>query len=133
MTVKCSALAKSGKQCRRPALAGKALCLMRDPESVELRREAGRRGGRNRSTQVRAEKELHDALSAQELGAALSLAFFRVLNGQLEPKIGTAAATMAGKILDCRDVAERPRIEALEAQAERFRLAIEGKIREGTL
>ena len=129
---RCQAVAKSGNPCTAVVQPGRPYCLWHDPEADEQRAEIARKGGAARSIQARAAKELREALTADALAAALSVAFMRVLAGKTEPKVGTAAATMAKAILECRDVADRPRIEALEEQAERFKAAIEGTIiREG--
>jgi hypothetical protein len=114
MTVKCSALAKSGKQCRRPALADKTFCLMHDPESLELRREAGRRGGQNRSNRARAQKKLR-AYGAEDIGVLLSATLKDLLDGTLEPNVAVAATTVARGILTA---AERGEVERLLSELE---------------
>jgi hypothetical protein len=125
MTVLCSAIAKSGSRCRRPALAGKQHCLMHDPESAELRREAGRKGGRNRSAKARAAKLIPDAMTAEDLAGWLSLAFTNVLSGRIEPKVATAAAAIAGRLLEAQTAAAQPSIADLEEQVAVLRAMVE--------
>src|SRR5829696_2011348 len=108
---RCQATAKSGSPCTAMTRPGRQWCLWHDPDAQEQRAEIARKGGAARSTKARAEKELMGALTADELGSALSLAFMRVLNGKTDPKIGVAAASMARTILECQERAELPRIE----------------------
>ncbi len=125
MTVLCSAIAKSGSRCRRPALAGKQHCLMHDPESAELRREAGRKGGRNRSAKARAAKLIPDAMTAEDLAGWLSLLFTSVMAGKVEPKIGTAAAAIARTLLEAQTAAAQPSVADLQEQVAVLRALVE--------
>lgn len=125
MSVKCSAITKSGSRCSRPALANKHHCLMHDPESTELRREASRKGGRNRSAQARAQKLLPEVLAPEDLAAWLSNVFKTVMLGKTEPKIGTACATIAKAILEAQQAANQPAIEDLQEQVELLRLMVQ--------
>jgi len=118
MTAKCLAIAKSGNQCRVPALTGKQHCLMHDPSSVEARREAGRKGGKARGNQARAAKLLPLAMAPEELGGWLSLLFKQVMTGRIEPKIATAAAAVARVMMDVRAATElEQRLTELEQRA----------------
>lgn len=125
MSVKCNAITKAGSRCSRPALAGKHHCLMHDPESVELRREASRKGGRNRSAQARAQKLLPEVLEPGDLAAWLSNLFKTVMLGKVEPKVGTACATIAKAILEAQTVAAQPAVEDLQEQLDALRVLIE--------
>jgi len=106
MTVACSAIAKSGSRCRRPALAGKQHCLMHDPGSAGLRLEASKKGGFERSAKARAAKLVPEAMTPAELAGWLSLLFTQVMTGRVEPKIGTACAAIARTLLDVRTTTE---------------------------
>jgi len=118
MAVPCSAIAKSGQQCSRPALAGKRHCLMHDPASVELRRDAGRKGGYARSNAARARKAIPEAMTAEEMAGWLSLVFTRVLTGQTSPKIGAACAQLARTMLVVQETALlEERLAELEERA----------------
>jgi hypothetical protein len=125
MAVVCAAITKAGSRCRRPVLPGKAHCLMHDPESAELRREASRKGGRHRSAKARAAKALPEALTPEELTAWLSQAFKSVLVGRMEPKVGTACATLAKAILEAHTAAAQPALADLHDQLDTLRALIE--------
>jgi hypothetical protein len=98
---------------------------MHDPESAELRREAGRKGGRNRSAKARAAKLIPDAMTAEDLAGWLSLAFTNVLSGRIEPKVATAAAAIAGRLLEAQTAAAQPSIADLEEQVAVLRAMVE--------
>jgi hypothetical protein len=119
MGVTCSAIARSGSRCQRPALAGKQHCLMHDPASAELRREASRKGGKARANAERAKKLIPSAMSPEELGGRLSDVFLKVVDGKLSPKIGTAASTIARALIDVRTAGElEERLAELERRAD---------------
>jgi hypothetical protein len=75
MAVKCSAIARSGSRCSAPVLPGSTFCFLHAPEMAEARREAGRKGGKARSAQTRAAKQIPDAMSAADLAGWLSRLF----------------------------------------------------------
>ena len=118
MATKCCAIAKSGKRCVTPVMAGSAYCWMHDPAAAEARREAARKGGRNRATKARALAAIPEAMSTEELAGWLSLLFKQVMAGRTEPRVGTAAATIARVMIDVREATElEQRIADLEARA----------------
>jgi hypothetical protein len=98
---------------------------MHSPEAAELRREASRKGGRNRSAKARAAAEIPDAMTPEQLGGWLSLAFKRVLTGQLEPRVGTALAAIAKTLLDVETAAAQPSVDDLRDQVATLRAMIE--------
>lgn len=128
MAAKCAAIAKSGSRCSRPALAGKQHCLMHDPDSTELRRQASVKGGYARSAKARALKQIPEAMTAEELAGWLSLVFKKVVAGSMEPKIGSAAAAIAKTIIDVQVVADQPAIAELEEQLRMIRSMVERKV-----
>jgi len=118
MPVKCQAIAKSGKQCDRPALAGRRHCLMHDPESAELRREAGRAGGRNRANAVRAAKAMPAALSSDDLLVRLSQVIDKAEKGEIEPGVVNCISGAARTMNEIRKTTEiERRLEELEQRA----------------
>jgi len=118
MAVKCSAIAKSGSRCDRPALAGGAFCLMHSPDHAEMRREASRKGGRARSNQARAAKAMPAALTGDELLALLSACLRRVEAGTLEAGPANAIAGLAKAITAIRESTDtEARLAELEARA----------------
>jgi hypothetical protein len=118
MPVTCSAIAKSGSRCRRPALAGKQHCLMHDPESAELRLEASRKGGHARSNAARAAKVMPAALTSEELLVTLSRAMDKVEKGELEPGPANAISSLARAMNSIRETTEiERRLSELEQRA----------------
>lgn len=125
MVAKCSAIARSGSRCQSPAMAGQAFCLMHSPDHAEVRREAARKGGRNRSAKARAAASLPDPMTVDELTVWLSVAFKQTLSGRLEPKTATAVATLARAFLEAQQAAAQPTIEDLQEQVEVLRQMIQ--------
>ncbi len=118
MAVTCSAIAKSGSRCRRPALAGKQHCLMHDPESAELRLEASRKGGHARSNAARAAKALPPAMTSDDLLVTLSEAIRKVDRGELEPGPANAISSLARAMNSIRETTEiERRLAELEQRA----------------
>ena len=102
MAAKCAGITRAGKQCPSPPLPGSQWCWMHAPEAAEARREASRKGGRAKSTAERAKKAMPAAMTADELAGWLSVLFKQVVAGKVEPKVGTAAATIAKVLFDVR-------------------------------
>ena len=98
---------------------------MHDPESADARREGSRKGGHARSNRARAAKQIPEAMAPEELVGWLSLLFRNVISGKIEPKIVTAAATIARTILETRDASEKPGLAELEEQVAILRAMIE--------
>jgi hypothetical protein len=114
----CSAIARSGSRCRTPVVAGSSFCYLHAPEMAERRREAAVKGGRNRSAKARALKQIPPAMSAEDLAGWLSLLFTNVMAGRIEPKIGTACATIARTLHEVKHATElEERLQALEQSA----------------
>ena len=112
---KCSAIARSGSRCRAAVLPGRPFCFLHDPLAEPARREGARKGGRARSNAARAKKQIPEALTPEELAGGLSLLFRRLVAGQTEPRVATAAATIAKALLEVRAATEiEERLQALE-------------------
>lgn len=122
--MKCLAIARSGSRCSRPALTGSTYCLMHSPDHAELRREAAAKGGRARSNKARAAAMLPDPMTTDELTGWLSVAFKQTLSGRLDPKVGSAVATLARALLEAQSAAAQPAIADLEEQVEVLRQMI---------
>lgn len=125
MSVKCNAIAKSGSRCSRPALAGSQWCLMHDPASAEVRREAARKGGHARSNKARAAAQVPDAMTPADLAGYLSLMLKKTMVGSLEPKVATAIATLARALLEAQQAAAQPSITELQEQMDALRVMVE--------
>jgi hypothetical protein len=118
MATLCQAIAKSGSRCKNPVLAGKQHCLFHDPDAGELRRAGSRKGGQNRSAKARATKQIPAAMDAETLAGWLSLLFTNVMAGRIEPKIGTACASIARVLHEVKTVTElEQRLSELEQRA----------------
>jgi hypothetical protein len=116
--MKCSAIARSGNRCTTTVVTGSNFCYLHDPALVERRREAARKGGRNRSTKARAAAQIPETMSPADLAGWLSLLFKNVIEGRVEPRIGTAAATIAKVLLEVRTAtALEQRLSELESRA----------------
>ncbi len=116
MPARCAAITRAGSPCPSPPLPASAYCFVHDPAAAEARREASRKGGKARSNQARAHKQIPEALTADELIGYLSGLFRAVIGGRVEPKVGTAAATIARVLVD---VQERVEIEARLTELEK--------------
>jgi len=115
---KCSAIARSGNRCSSSVLPGSAFCFVHCPNAAERRRAASVKGGRARSNAARAAKQTPEAMSAQDLAGWLSVLFRGVLSGRIEPKIGTACATLARTLHEVKHTSElEERLSELEALA----------------
>lgn len=125
MPVICSAITKAGARCTRAPLEGRQHCLMHDPASEQIRREAAAKGGRARSSTARAAKVLPQAMTAQELAGVLSALLRRVVALEMDPKIATAAATLGRAILEAQEAAARPSLTELQAQVDELRVLVE--------
>lgn len=125
MAVICSAITKAGSRCSRAPLPGRQHCLMHDPGSEDVRREASRKGGRARSNTARAAKAIAPAMDAGELAGVLSDLLRRVVAGEADPKMATAAATLGRAILEASEQAAQPALTDLQEQVSALRATIE--------
>jgi hypothetical protein len=105
MATKCQSLNASGEPCQAMPLKGGGYCAWHDPDLAERRKEWSLRGGKGKANSVRARKRLQ-RLDLDEIDAALCTALLDVLRGDLEPGIGTAAASMARTIHAVRTATE---------------------------
>ncbi len=118
MAVRCAAITKGGTRCTSPVLADSTFCWTHDPAAADRRREASKKGGKARSNKARALKQIPPAMSAEDLAGWLSLLFTNVMTGRIEPKIGTACATIARMLHEVKHATElEERIAELEARA----------------
>ncbi len=117
MPSQCIGRNKAGQPCSAQAWKDE-LCRWHHPELEEQRAEARRKGGAARSNRARARKQIPAVMSPDELAGWLSLLFAKVVAGITEPRIGTAAATIARTLLEVREVTDlERRLTALEERA----------------
>jgi hypothetical protein len=116
--VQCAAITRGGNRCGSAVLPESRYCWTHDPAAADRRREASRKGGKARATSERAKKQIPPAMSAEDLAGWLSLLFTNVMAGRIEPKIGTACATIARTLHEVKHTTElEERIAELEARA----------------
>ncbi|HVA88472.1 MAG TPA: hypothetical protein VNL71_01385 [Chloroflexota bacterium] len=111
----CSATRKDGQPCTQAAQPGGAHCWGHRPDLVEKRRESSAKGGANKATAARLGKRMPTTL--RPVLDVLYGALEGVKDGEIEPKQGTALATIATAIARIYEAAEvDSRLTALEAQ-----------------
>jgi hypothetical protein len=114
----CAAITRGGSRCASAVLAGSLYCWTHDPAAADRRREASKKGGKARANAERAKKLIPEAMSAEDLAGWLSLLFTNVMTGRIEPKIGTACATIARTLHEVKHATDlEERIAELEQRA----------------
>jgi len=121
MAARCAAITRKGTPCPSPPLAGSARCWVHDPAAAAARVEASRKGGAARSNAQRAMKQIPTAMTADELAGYLSLLFRGVVAGKVEPKVGTAAATIAKVLFDVKTAVD---VAALAEQVDGLQVLV---------
>jgi len=105
----CTAIRKDGKPCQAVATRS-GLCLAHDPGLEEKRQEARRQGGRNKARIARLGKLVPPRLIA--VYDHLEEALGQVHRGELDPRVATAMASLAGamvRVLTSGEIEERLR------------------------
>jgi hypothetical protein len=89
----CAGIRKDGQPCTITMLADARYCFGHAPDKQQERAEARAKGGRNKRTAVRLKAAMPVRLVPvfEQLEEALS----DVLNGNLDPKVATAAAVVS--------------------------------------
>lgn len=117
MTEKCAATTKAGKPCPSAARAGRAYCLMHDPDAAEERRAAGRKGGHNKSHAARAERRMILA-KPYDVHVVLGTSLRAVFDGDMDPGTAAALATLGrATLLAIEKSTLEKRIAELERRA----------------
>jgi hypothetical protein len=119
MDTHCIATRKNGEPCKGTPLAGRPYCFSHDPDLAERRAEGRAQGGYGKSTSARARKHLRSAsLEASDIHGLLSDALVKVSEGEMEPNVGTALASMAKALVSIHEATMlTERIEELERAA----------------
>ena len=111
----CQATRRDGQPCGATA-QGSGLCFSHDPARAADRADAYRRGGENRSTTARLEKRMTPRLRG--VVRRLEGAMASVEAGTMDPRTGTALATLARALIAAYELAELElRVAALEQGA----------------
>ena len=119
MASQCQGTNRNGAPYSAHVYGGEVWCRWHDPDRAEDRAEWSRKGGQARSNRARAKRRLADqVMSIDDLDALLCSALTKVSEGELEPGIGTAMATIAKTITTIRTTGDlERRLEELERSA----------------
>lgn len=109
----CSAIRKDGTPC--PAFAnGSGLCISHDPARIGLAEASRARGGRGRSNRRRIIVAFEGS-SPRPLIDRVTDALDQVTRGELDPRAGAAASTLAATLLKAIESANiEARVKAIE-------------------
>ena len=119
MVRRCAAKTVSGSPCSATPVRPSGYCYWHDPALSADREAARRRGGSARSNAARAKKELPaGVLSSDQLRGVLGLTIAKVLNGAVEPGVGSSVASLARAYVA---VTEAGAVETLQAQVDELR------------
>lgn len=114
----CSATRRDGQPCQAVATRD-GLCMAHSPALREKAKEARRAGGHNSARAKRLGKLIPPRLVA--LYDTLELALGQVYRGEIDPRVATAMASLAGamvKVLTSGELEQRVRLlEERQAQA----------------
>ena len=111
---RCQAVKKNGQPCSARAVRN-GYCFGHVPDLEATRREARRRGGFATSKSARASKLLPARL--RPVAELLEKALEEVHEGQLDPRVGTAMASLAGALVKVFQTGEmEERLRKLEQQ-----------------
>ncbi len=118
---RCMGTNRDGTSCSGQARPGRSMCAWHDPQLATERAAWRQKGGKSRSNQARARKQLPtNTMTMQEIQGLLGVAFKGVLAGKLAPNVGNATANIARALVSVREASEfEARLTALEAAAER--------------
>ena len=116
--VPCPASRRDGQPCQGAANKS-GFCMAHDPALAERRREAARLGGKGKARAARLGKLVPPRLMA--VYDTLELALGQVYRGEIDPRVATAMASLAGamvKVLTSGELEQRVRLlEDRQAQA----------------
>ncbi len=119
MADRCVGTNKGGQPCSAKPLPGSDRCPWHDPAWAERRKAWSVRGGHNKSNKIRAAKQLPaGVLTTDELRGVLGITIAKVLNGAVEPGVGSAVASLARAYVV---VAEAGAVESLQAEVAELR------------
>ena len=122
MADRCVGTNKSGKACSAKPLPGSDRCPWHDPAWDERRKEWSVRGGHGKSNRARAKKALPaGVLSNDELRGVVGITIAKVLQGTVEPGVGSSVASLARAYVA---VTEAGAVETLQAQVDELRSLI---------
>jgi hypothetical protein len=113
--IRCSAVRKDGQPCGGHAQSSSHYCWAHDPALADPRAAKRAEGGRNKATHRRLDKLTPASL--RPVLTKLYAALDGLEDGSVEPKVGTAMASVASVIVRVHEAAEmEARVTALEAR-----------------
>ena len=120
---RCVATARTGQRCKAWTRTGSEYCLAHDPDSVEVIRAAGRKGGHNRRHPPLKEARYYYLDNEEAIFAVCSETAFRLITGEMDlptAKARNTACETSRKTLELRETrlareAKSDRLDALEA------------------
>ena len=122
MLRRCKAKNSGGSPCSATPVRADGYCWWHSPALAKERDEARRRGGAARSNASRAKKQLPaGVLSNDQLRGVLGVTIAKVLNGAVEPGVGSSVASLARAYVA---VTEAGAVETLQAQVDELRALI---------
>ncbi len=123
MDRRCRGANAAGQRCDAKPVRPSGWCYWHDPALETERTEGRRQGGKSRSNQARARKQLPtNTMTMQEIQGLLGLTFKGVIAGRIEPGVGTAAASIAKAMVAVAGVAE------IEGQIAELRRMIDERV-----
>jgi hypothetical protein len=117
--VNCLGKTQNGEPCGSHARSGSDFCYFHDPASGRQRREAQRKGGRNRSRveAIPSPPCNFDSNDPSKIGDFLNLVVNRLVNGQMEAKVAYAVGYILNIALKLKEVRQ---VDEQIPQAKRF-------------
>lgn len=100
MVERCTGQNRDGAACAARPLAGTSKCPWHTEGLAEQRRVWSASGGRAKSNTARAKRLLPEAMAADELAGLLSAVFRRLVDGEVEPNVATAAGSLARSMIE---------------------------------
>lgn len=121
MADRCVGTNKSGEPCAAKPLPGSDRCPWHDDSWAERRKAWSVRGGKGKSNEARARKQLPaGVLSNDQLRGVLGLTIAKVLNGAVEPNVGSSVASLARAYVAVTEAGAVERIEERLGELERI-------------
>ena len=119
----CAQIKSDGSKCRTRPLKGSRLCFFHDPDRVEERLSAARKGGeRGKIATLPGDTPDVQLATAQDMVSLMAETISQVRRGQIDPRIATAVGYLANITLKAREHGElEDRLKTLEEEVERNR------------
>jgi hypothetical protein len=119
MVARCKAQTTNGAPCSAQPVRDDGYCYWHSPSTASERAEARRRGGRAKSNQSRAKRQMESAaMTPNEIQGFVAVALRGVMTGSITPGIANAVASLARAAVAVREATElEARLSELESLA----------------